>query len=504
MFLQSLKDYSHQEQRAVLRHMARTDLWFLLRYVLRREDVETAVRNPDWLFQRCREVQHQPDGYLDLWSREHYKSTLITFALTIQDLLSHYGEDPLPGHYEPVFAIFSHTRPIAKAFLNQIKQELGWNSTLKELFPDILWENPEREAPTWSLDNGIVLKRQSNPKESSVEAHGLIDGQPTSKHFQRKIYDDVVTLASVTTPEMIQKTTEAWEMSLNLGAGEDTVNRYIGTRYHFNDSWGEILRRKAAIPRIYPCTEDGTVEGTPVLRSAEFIASRYRDMGPYTFASQMLQNPTADDLNGFRRDWLRFYDVDNWEHMNRYILVDAASEKKKSSDYTAIAVIGLGPDKNMYLLDLVRDRLGLVDRATMVMELHRKYRPKAVGYEKYGLMADVEYLKERQAQDNYRFEVTEIGGPMPKNDRIRRLIPIASDNRLYLPRGIHRTLYDGKTVDLVNALVEEEMMGFPVALHDDALDAITRIFDMDMVWPRHRVQEDRYSRNRERRSWMGT
>ena len=95
--------------------------------------------------------------------------------------------------------IFSHTRPIAKAFLRQIKNELERNEWLKELFPEVLWEDP-RKAPKWSEDEGIVVKRSSNPKESSVEAWGLVDGQPTSKHFGALVYDDIVTRESVTTP----------------------------------------------------------------------------------------------------------------------------------------------------------------------------------------------------------------------------------------------------------------------------------------------------------------
>src|SRR5882762_6380284 len=208
-----LKLSSEGEQKAHLRNLCLTDLYFLLWYGLGRRDIAR-----DWLFERCREVQDSPDGHLDLWAREHYKSTIITFALTIQDILN----DP-----ELTVGIFSHTRPIAKGFLRQIKREFEGNERLKSLFPDVLYANPERDAPKWSEDDGIYVKRKSNPKEATIEAWGLVDGQPTSKHFKRMLYDDVVTRESVTSPEMINKTTEAWELSLNLGAKGGKA-RYAG------------------------------------------------------------------------------------------------------------------------------------------------------------------------------------------------------------------------------------------------------------------------------------
>jgi hypothetical protein len=76
---------------------------------------------------------------------------------------------------------------------------------------------------------------------------------------------------------------------------------------------------------------------------------------------------------------------------NRYLLVDDANEKRKGNDYTAMWVVGLGQDENIYVLDLVRDRLNLTERSNEVMRLHRKWKPREVRYEKYGMMADIDH-----------------------------------------------------------------------------------------------------------------
>jgi hypothetical protein len=89
-------------------------------------------------------------------------------------------------------------KPIAQAFLAQIKGEFETNELLKGVYPDVLYRNPRTLGPDgrpakWSLERGLTVKRKGNPKEATIEAHGLIDGQPTSRHFQLHIYDDVVT-----------------------------------------------------------------------------------------------------------------------------------------------------------------------------------------------------------------------------------------------------------------------------------------------------------------------
>lgn len=440
-----------------------------------------------WIFARCREVQASPDNHLDLWARGHYKSTIITFGQTIQDILN----DP-----EITIGIFSHTRPIAKGFLRQLKRELESNETLKALFPEILYANPKADSPKWSEDEGIIVKRKSNPKEATIEAWGLVDGQPTSKHYKLMLYDDVVTRESVTTPDMINKTTEAWELSSNLTSSGGKV-RYVGTRYHFNDTYSEISKRGAAIVRLHAATEDGTVEGKPVLLSREELDKKRRDQGPYTFASQQLLNPIADEAQGFKSDWIQYFkQQDDGRSFNKYILVDPANEKKKSSDYTSMIVIGLGLDENYYILDIIRDRLNLTERADALFSLHKRWKPIRVGYERYGIMSDIQHIQDRQQRENYRFDIVELGGKLSKPDRIRRMIPMFETGRMYFPETIFRTDYEKKTVELVQAFIEEEYKAFPVGLHDDMLDAMSRILDEEMypIWPKLAEEPDRYRR----------
>lgn len=442
-----------------------------------------------WLLDRCREVQANPNDHLDLWAREHYKSSIITFGMTVQDILN---------NPEITVGIFSHTRPNSKGFLRQIKREFESNELLKSLFPDILWQAPHKESPKWSEDDGLIVRRKTNPKESTIEAHGLVDGMPTGKHYSLLVYDDVVTKESVTSPDMMAKTTEALEISFNLGA-DGGHRRFIGTRYHFADSYKTVIDRGTATIRLHNGTVDNCGDiAQPVLWTPEKMIEKRRDMGIYTFSCQILQDPVADKAQGFREEWIKYYKNGDGEGMNRYLIVDPANEKKRSSDYTAIGVIGLGYDNNYYLLDFVYDRLNLTERTTELFRLHRKWKPKGVGYEKYGKDSDIQHIQHVQETSNYRFDIIELGGSTPKNDRIRRLVPVFEQGRFYFPETCYRTTWEGRLVEQINQFIQEEYKAFPVGLHDDAMDMLARILDDSMmtVWPKLEETDDRYKRKR--------
>ncbi|NIS38226.1 hypothetical protein GWN26_06570, partial [Candidatus Saccharibacteria bacterium] len=153
------------------------------------------------------------------------------------------------------------------------------------------------------------------------------------------------------------------------------------------------------------------------------------ELGAYNYAGQYQQRPVPLGGGEFKELWYSYYEGElDVRNMNIYIIADPANEKKKDSDYTAITVIGLAPDHNYYLLDMIRDKLNPTERVEAIFQLHRKWnakggKPPTVGYEKYGMQSDIHYLNLRQDETNYRFHIAELAGGMAKEDRIRRLIP---------------------------------------------------------------------------------
>lgn len=481
-YWQELEDLGRKKNKLdqIVRVLVKADLYYLLVQVCKRIDL-LPCRNKkgrvdnQFAFDRCREVESNPDGYLDLWAREHFKSSIITFGKTIQDIL----KDP-----ELTFGIFSHTRPIAKAFLRQIMRELESNKVLHAAFPDVLWGENVKQAPKWSEDDGIIVKRKSNPNEATIEAWGLVDGQPTSKHFKVLLYDDIVVGGSVTTPDMIAKTMTEMERSYNLGTTPG-IKRAAGTRWHFNDAYKTIVERGTFKSREHPGRLGGTENGESVFWSEEIHLEKRKDQGPYTYAAQILLNPKADAMQGFKREWLKYYESIKKEELNWYLVCDAASSKKRGSDFTAMWAVGLGVDGNYYCIPEIRDRLNLKERGDRLFKLHRDYKPKQVRYEKYGLMSDIEHYQSRMENENYRFNITEVGGQTSKPDRIKRLLPLFEAGRVWMPKSKFVTDWQKVPVDLVQAFIEEELMAFPVGLHDDMLDALARMCepDLSLIWP---------------------
>jgi len=439
-----------------------------------------------------------------------HNSTCITFAGTVQEVVRNQNI---------AIGIGSNTRPIAKSFLRQIKDECEDNPNLFLIWPHIFYRNPRKQAKTWSLDEGLSVRRTKNRKEQTWEAFGLVDSQPTSKHYDLMVLDDVVTEDSVTTPEMIMKTTERWELARNLTTLEMMGARpprfwHIGTRYHFGDTYGVILNRKALKPRVYPATDDGTFDGKPVLLTEEAWEKKKKTESFHTIACQQLLNPLAGSAQEFKLEWIRRYEI-RPETLNVGILCDPASSKRKGTSNTAFAVIGIDRARNKYLLDGACHKMSLAERWKMLKMLRNKWVSQPgiqvvrVGYERYGHQTDIEHFEQQMKIEECHFPIEEVSwtydGTEAKDDRIRRLEPDHRNWKFFYPyagsetraqaelvaRGkgylvakpIKRKNHENKVYDLVEYLLHNEYMFFPVGNAKDMMDAMSRFYDIALGPP---------------------
>lgn len=482
---------------SVVRRLALDDRYYLLIKLLHAH----YAWHP-WIYDRCREVEAHPDGYIDIWGRDHFKSSLITFAGAIQEILR---------NAEICIGIFSHTKGIAAKFVAQIKREFEDNELLKRVFSDILWANPARESPVWTAE-ALIVRRASNPREATLEGHGLVDGQPTSRHFDLLIYDDVVTEESVNTTDQINKTTKAWELSDNLGRA-NARKWHTGTRYHYADTYSEIIKRGGAMLRHRPATHDGTIDGNPVLLTRAQWRAKFIAQGEATLACQLLGNPLAGHQRMFNVEDVQVYEV-RPETLMCYLMVDPARSVKKESANTAMVVIGVDYAGNKYLLDGIDKRLDLQDRWNHMRDLWRRWKAAPgvqgieVGYERFGAIADLDYFKERQKiEQGVSFEITELEwpreGPGSKIDRVQRLGPDIRSHRFYVPyatkedaltrvqrsmveqgyayriaRQIRKRDEDDVIYDVTERL-KAQISFFPFGGKVDLVDAVSRIYDME-------------------------
>lgn len=465
--------------------VCRDDLFSFMYFIL-----NLPVNDP-FIMARIYEVQDNHEGTIDLWAREHWKSMIITYALTIWTWL----KTP-----EARQCIFSHTRTISKSFLRQIKLELENNELLKACYPDIFWENPVKEAPKWSEDDGLFIKRKTRAKEASLEAWGLVDGLPTSKHFSHRIYDDIVTEKNVSTPAQMKKALDAYHQSIHLGA-RGGQERVIGTRYGSGDVYATMIKEKGRIVRIYPAEVDekgaAKFKGIPVLLTREELDVKFEKLSEFNYSSQMLQDPVAKSEQKFRLEWVRYYR--NLPYVNLYMVVDPAGRKDVQHDYTVICVIGVDSLRNFFLVDMVRDKFNLGERWIAVKDKVQEWGiTNPIGYESYGMQSDLDYFKERQDAEGIYFHIEALGGQVTKPDRIKRLIPLFSRGRFFLPYALPYTDSNGTFHELILEFIQEEYEKFPFISHDDMMDCMARIMDskMNVTFPSKSYTMDHNNKGR--------
>lgn len=408
---------------------------------------------------------------------ERREIDLLVVSMPPGSAKSSYGSIAFPAWYlgrHPEHRIIaaSHTAELAERFGRRVRNIVAGEEH-KLIFPECIMSPDSQAAGRWdtTIDGGYY-------------AAG-IGGAITGMRADIACIDDPVKSREDADSETIREKQWAWwrdDLLTRLKPNAGVI--LIGTRWHEDDLIGRVLAdakqsqsRVRVIKLPMEATENDELGRRPgeLLWPEWFTAAMVEQAKrePRTWTALYQQEPRPIGGGEFRREWLCQYRRPP-AASNRVLLVDPASGKYRNrGDYTSMWVVGIGPDGNEYILDGVRDRLNLTGRAEKVFDLVRRWKPAVVGYEEYGLQADIEHIKIEQERQQYRFRVIPLGGGTKKEDRIRRLIPGLQQGRVWLPESMVRQCADGHQRDIILDLIGE-MESFPVGAHDDALDCLAR------------------------------
>jgi hypothetical protein len=478
LYFELQKNLDHKQELAAYRHCILNDLWFIVYFVLK-----WPRANHKFIVDACSEIESGPQTQtIDLWFREAGKSTVITIARSIQEVLRNPSER---------VCIFSYARSPALSFLRNIKNILETSEILKACFPDVLYQDPEKEASKWSELEGLIVKRTGFHKESSFEAHGLLEGMPTGKHFSLLVFDDIVTADLVQTPDIMEKVKERVDMAINVGTA-DGRHRVVGTFYHHEDPLKYLEGKKDlnGIPlyltRKKPATVDGSFSGKSIFLPEARLALLRSNRQQFNCQQLLDPTPISDQKLDFNKIIHIPYSLIP-DRLYKFMVVDSAGSEGKRRDHRetdawACWVIGVAPEiddkgaSDIYLLDGFIESLSLDEAMNKIVACYmRNGRVISIGVEKVGAMTFEVHVANALRAKSRHISV--------ESGSLSILTPAGRNKQSRIEQNLLWPLNNGKihvTPKISNPCLERlkmEMDKYPY-WKDDGIDALSYIYDM--------------------------
>jgi predicted phage terminase large subunit-like protein len=389
---------------------------------------------------------------LYLLPRGHLKSTEITISYPIQRIL----KDP-----NIRILITNALLDNSKAFLREIKSHFEKNEKLKALYGE--YQNTDEK---WSESQIIVKKRTSFSKEPTIQITS-VDKSVVSQHYDLIIADDLVTRDSIATKEQRNKLVKYYKDLLDLLEPGGTL-LVIGTRWHYDDLYGWLLRQTGEREVIVRKILDE--QGNPIFPqkfTQEYITSLKAEKGSYEFNAQYNNDPIAEEEADFKRSSFKYH-TRSPEDGSIYITIDPAATTKDTADYTGI-VVNCVRNGVWNILEAYHIRLNPTEMVDEIFYLYDKYkgRLRTMGIEDMMFTQALDYDITRKMQETGKwFNVEKVRHKgRNKEARIRALIPLFERGNISL---------NDRSQEL-----EEELMRFPAGEHDDILDALA--YQLDIV-----------------------
>lgn len=312
-------------------------------------------------------------------------------------------------HPEVTILYVSATAALADTQLYAIKNILG-STVFMRYFPEYI--NPqEGKREKWSSTAVSVdhTKRKiEGIRDATISSAGLTTNT-TGWHADIIVADDLVVPENAYTEdgrESVSKKASQFTSIRNAGG----FTMACGTRYHPSDvykTWKEQSYdiydddgikvdeqliwevKEYAVEKdnifIWPRTirEDGKAFGFD-LKVLSRIKGEYTDR--VQFFAQYYNDPNDPGSDRISRDKFQYYnprslrkDGSRWSYngkkLNVYAAVDFAFSLSRAADFTAIVVIGIDCDSNVYLLDIDRFKSDkTIEYFKHIKDLHAKWR----------------------------------------------------------------------------------------------------------------------------------
>lgn len=461
---------------------------------------------PDQVLGQCHEDAcnwwTSPDSkshQLLLFPRDHGKSRLVAFRVAWE-----LAKNPTAR-----VLYISATANLAEKQLGFIKGILT-SDIFSRYWPDHV-NREEGKRAKWS-NSEIALdhpdRKKENIRDPSVFTGGLTTSL-TGMHCDIAVLDDVVVYENAYTGEGRNKVKSQYSLLSSI-EGAEAQEWVVGTRYHPADLYNDLLQMKEDLfdedgnktgeDSIYEVFEkpvedrgDGTgqflwprsqrKDGKWFGFNIQVLAKKrgqYLDKGQ--FRAQYYNDPSDPDNVPVPSEKFQYYEQkhvrqDNgfWYYKDRrlnvFAAVDFAFSLSKKADYTAIVVIGIDADNNVYVLDIDRFR---TDRISEYFEhiLHlsnrwsfRKLRAETT----VAQVAIVKQLKELVKQHGLAISIEEYRPNKSQGNKQERIAAILE------PRYDNMSMWHYRGG---NTQVLEEELQSRNPPHDDVIDALASVVDM--------------------------
>ena len=407
----------------------------------------------------------------------------------------------------------SSTTNLAEKQLKFIKDILS-SKTVRRYWPDhVVPDEGKREKWTESeisLDH--PLRKLEGVRDPSVFTAGLTTSI-TGLHCDVAVLDDVVVKENAYTREGRDRTAGQYSLLSSIEAGE-SEEWVVGTRYHPQDLYntmqemveeeyddeGEVTDFTPVyeiFERVVEDSGDGTGEFLwPKQQRSDgrwfgfdrkiLARKRAKYVDKSQFHSQYYNDPNIGGEGGISRERFQYYEKSHLTHqngvwffqgkrLNIFASIDFAFSLTKRADYTALVVVGVTGDGNIYILDIDRFRTERIkEYYDAILSAHTKWGFRKIRAE----ITSAQKAIVRDIKDNYirpaglALSVDEHnptrhqGG---KEERIKANLQPRYDNlQIWHYKGGH-----------CQTLEEELINEFPP--HDDIKDALSAVIDITVA-----------------------